>query len=197
MPFRQGSLSNMSRFAAAVLALSLAIGLGGCAASTDGANSPTGSQAIPTPDPALIPPAPAETITAVDAATFDDGFGSYVFKVGNGPSWCTITPDLNQVICEQNEAAASYQPIPAPADCNGSYGYQIRLYSAKPEAGEVAGFVCSTGQWQDPAEAKVLDSGSKVTAGGFTCYVKDTAARCQNETGQFIALGPKVWAIQN
>lgn len=187
----------MSRITAVVLALTLAIGLGGCATSTDGATSPTGSQSIPTPDPALIPPAPVETVVAVDAATFDDGFGSYVFKVGDGPSWCTITPDLDQVICEQNEAAASYQPIPAPADCVGSYGYQIRLYGAKPEAGDVAGFVCSTGQWQDPAEAKVLTSGSKVTAGAFTCYVKDTAARCQNESGQFIALGPKVWAIQN
>ena len=187
----------MSRLAAVALMVSLAIGLGGCAASTDGANSPSGSQTIPTPDPALIPPAPAETITAVDAANYDDGFGSYVFKVGNGPSWCTITPDLNQVICEQNEAAASYQPIPAPADCNGSYGYQIRLYGAKPATGDVAGFVCSTGQWQDPAQAQVLAAGSKITAGSFTCYVKDTAARCQNETGQYIALGPKVWAVQN
>lgn len=187
----------MSRFTAAALALTLAIGLGGCAASIDGATSPTGSQSIPTPDPALIPPAPASTITAVDAATFDDGFGSFVFKVGDGPSWCTINPDLNQVICEQNEAAASYEPIPAPADCSGSYGYQIRLFATKPDTGETAGFVCSTGQWQDPAGAKVLPSGSKVTAGGLTCYVKDTAARCQNESGQYIALGPKVWAIQN
>lgn len=193
----QGSLANMSRFAAVALALTLAIGLGGCATSSDGATTPTGSQTIPTPDPSLIPPAPADSVTSVDPATFDDGFGSYVFKVGDGPSWCTINPDLNQVICEQNEAAASYQPIPAPADCNGSFGYQIRLFTTKPATGDTAGFVCSTGQWQDPAGAKVLASGSKVTAGGFTCYVKDTAARCENESGQFIALGPKVWAIQN
>lgn len=196
-PFRQDTLANMSRIAAVALALTLAIGLGGCAASSDGATSSTGSQSIPTPDPALIPSAPADTVAAVAASTFDDGFGSYVFKVGDGPSWCTITLDLNQVICEQNEAAASYQPIPTPADCSGSYGYQIRLYGTKPKTGQTAEFVCSTGQWQDPAGAKVLPSGSKLVAGSFTCVVKDTAARCQNTTGQFIALGPKVWAVQD
>jgi hypothetical protein len=187
----------MSRLVSVVLGLTLAFGLGGCAASIDGATPSNGSQSIPTPDPALIPPAPTETTTAVSAATFDDGFGSYVFKVGNGPSWCTITPDLNQVICEQNEAAASYQPIPTPADCNGSYGYQIRLFGTKPTDMATAGFVCSTGQWQDPAEAKVLESGSKITVGAITCSVKDTAARCENESGQFIALGPKVWAVKD
>ena len=186
----------MSRIFAVVLGLTLAIGLGGCAASTDGA-TPSGSQVIPTPDPALIPPAPTDATKAVEAASFDDGFGSFVFKVGDGPSWCTITPDLDSVICEQNEAAASYQPIPTPSDCNGSYGYQIRLYGAKPAEGEIASFVCSTGQWQDPAQAKVLASGSKLTVGAITCNVVDTAARCQNETGQYIALGPKVWAVQD
>jgi hypothetical protein len=187
----------MSRIAAVALALTLAVGLGGCSTSSDGATSPNGSQSIPTPDPALIPPAPADTVTAVPASNFDDGFGSYVFKVGDGPSWCTITLDLDQVICEQNEAAASYLPIPAPADCNGSYGYQIRLYGSKPKTGQIAEFVCSTGQWQDPAGAKVLASGNKVVAGAFTCYVKGTAARCENNSGQFIALGPKVWAVQD
>ncbi|MEY3846045.1 MAG: hypothetical protein RJA66_312 [Actinomycetota bacterium] len=196
-PFSQGNLANMSRLAAVALAITLAIGLGGCATSSDGASSPDQSQSIPTPDAALIPEAPAETITAVDAAAFDDGFGSYVFRVGDGPSWCTITTDIDQVICEQNEAAASYLPIPAPADCDGSYGYQIRLFGSKPEIGDVAGFLCSTGQWQDPAGAQVLANGTKITAGVFTCYVKDTAARCQNENGQYIALGPKVWAIHN
>jgi len=187
----------MSRLVSVVLGLTLAFGLGGCAASTDGATSSNGSQAIPTPDPALIPPAPTDSTKTVAASTFDDGFGSFVFKVGDGPSWCTISPDLDQVICEQNEAAASYQPIPTPADCNGSYGYQIRLFGSKPEKGDIAGFVCSTGQWQDPAGAKVLAAGSKVSVGKITCSVKDTAARCENETGQFIALGPKVWAVKN
>jgi hypothetical protein len=187
----------MSRLTAVALAITLAIGLGGCAASSDGGASPTQTQTIPTPDPALIPDAPAETITAVDAAAYDDGFGSYVFRVGDGPSWCTITTDLDQVLCEQNEAAASYATIPTPADCDGSYGYQVRLYGSQPEFGDIAGFVCSTGQWQDPAGAQVLAAGTKITAGAFTCYVKDTAARCQNESGQYIALGPKVWAIQN
>jgi hypothetical protein len=187
----------MSRLVSVVLGLTLALGLGGCAASTDGATTPSGSQTIPTPDPALIPPAPTDATKAVASAGFSDGFGSFVFKIGNGPSWCTITPDLDQVICEQNEAAASYQPIPTPADCNGSYGYQIRLYGSKPKEGKIAGFVCSTGQWQDPTGAKVLDAGSKITVGAITCSVKDTAARCQNETGQYIALGPKVWAVQD
>lgn len=133
----------------------------------------------------------------MDANTYSDGFGSFYFRVGDGPSWCTITPDANQVICEQNEAAASYLPIPAPSNCEGSYGYQIRLWGSQPATGETAEFVCSTGQYQDPANAIVLPDGSKITAGDFTCSVKDTAARCENTSGQYIALGPKVWAIKN
>ncbi len=186
----------MSRLIAVVLGVTLAISLAGCAASSDGTNTGS-SNAIPTPDPALIPPAPDAKVTAVDAKKFDDGFGDYIFKVGDGPSWCTITPDLNQVICEQNEAAASYQPIPTPADCQGSYGYQVRLWGAQPKTGKVAEWVCATGQWQDPTNAQVLPTGSKVTLGSFTCYVKDTAARCDNANGQYIALGPKVWAIKD
>jgi hypothetical protein len=196
-PLGQDTLSNMRRLVSVVLGLTLAFGLAGCAASSDGPSQTTGSQVIPTPDPALIPPAPADSVKAVPASTFDDTYGDYIFKVGDGPSWCTITPDMNQVICEQNEAAASYQPIPTPANCDGSYGYQIRLWGSTPKTGKTAEFVCATGQWQDPAQAQVLPSGSKVAVAGFTCYVKDTAARCENQTGQFIALGPKVWAIKD
>jgi len=187
----------MSRIISVLLGLTLAIGLGGCATSSDGAPNGGSSQSIPTPDPALIPPSPDAAAPAVNANTYSDGFGSFYFKAGNGPSWCTITPDANLVICEQNEAAASYQPIPAPASCDGSYGYQIRLWGSKPATGNIAEFVCSTGPYQDPANALILPSGSKITAGNFTCFVKDTAARCENKTGQFIALGPKVWAVKD
>ena len=184
----------MSRLLAAIAGLGLVISLGGCAAPAADGGSPA-ALPTPTPDQSLVPTEAPATVVDVDAATFGDGFGWYSFKVGDGPAWCTIATDMNQVICEQNEAAAVYATIPTPADCIGSYGYQLRLWAAAPASGATAEFVCATGQFQDPSQAQVLPSGSRISVPPFTCFVQDITARCDNESGQWMALGPQTWSL--
>jgi hypothetical protein len=186
----------MSRLLAAAVSLGLALTLGACATPVDGGNAPSASsKPTPTPDQALIPQAPSSPLTEVDPAIYDDGFGWFSFRAGDGPTWCTITPDEDRVLCEQNEAAAQYLPIPPAEGCEGSYGYQVQLWAAQPEMGEIAEFPCASGQFQDPTAAQILPSGSQITVGSITCFVQDVNARCENLTGEWIALGPRVWSI--
>jgi hypothetical protein len=42
-----------------------------------------------------------------------------------------------------------------------------------------------------------LPSGSKITVGSISCFVEDVNARCENLTGQWIALGPRVWSLNS
>ena len=46
-------------------------------------------------------------------AVFANGFGEYIFMVGDGPAWCSIIPADDAAVCEQNEVVAEYQPIPS------------------------------------------------------------------------------------
>jgi hypothetical protein len=103
----------------------------------------------------------------------------------------------NFVLCEQNEAAAVYQPVPVPDTCEYSYGYQVRLWGAQPETGEIAEFACSGGPYADAANAQILATGQSISVAGFTCFVENITARCENSTGQWIALGPEVWSLNN
>lgn len=185
----------MRKFAVVTMAIALALGVSACAPD-DGTATPT-SQATPTPDQKLVPPVADDTITEVDPTVYDDGFGWISFKVGSGPVWCTITTETDRVLCEQNEASAMYEPIPAPEGCDGSYGYQVQLWANQPESGQIAEFACASGQFNDPTAMQILPSGSKITSGSITCYVKDLTARCDNLNGQWIALGPKTWSLNN
>lgn len=160
--------------------------------------------AAPTIDPELIPTAPPEGVVDVDASKYADPFGEYVFKVGDGPTWCTISPALDGatepsfVTCEHNEASVQYEPVAIPADCTASYGYQIRLWSAKPEGignSEQAQFTCTSGFYADPSSAPVLANAERISVGELTCYVVDVTARCENTSGKYIVLGPKAWAL--
>ncbi|MEY4320447.1 MAG: hypothetical protein RLZZ471_388 [Actinomycetota bacterium] len=184
----------MRRVISIVGAIALMISLAGCAADSPTAGPSDSASSIQTPDPSLIPAAPGADAKAVDYTLFDVGFDEYLFKAGDGPVWCTISAAENWSLCEMNEAAAEYTPVPVPADCEGSYGYQIKLYSAKPDNADIAGFICSGGYYSDASVAQTLNSGESITVGDITCYVKDITARCDNKSGQYIALGPKVWA---
>lgn len=187
----------MSRLLAASLSLGLALTLGACASNPVEGNTNSSTRPTPTPDQALVPGPATEALVDVDPAGYDDGFGWISFKVGEGPTWCTITPETDRVLCEQNEAAAQYQPVPPAENCEGSYGYQVQLWAAKPEIGEIAEFPCASGQFQDPSVAQILPTGSKITVGSISCFVEDVTARCENLNGQWIALGPSVWSIHS
>jgi hypothetical protein len=191
------TLIAMKRSFAVIISLGLAITLGGCVASDNAGNDTNSARPTPTPDQALVPEAPAADAVAADSAMYDTGFDWYSFKVGDGPTWCTIDAAADNVVCEQNEAAAQYEPVPAPEDCQGSYGYQIQLWANQPENGDMARFTCSSGQYQDPSVAQVLPSGQTITVASITCYVEQVTARCENENGQWIAMGPQTWSLHN
>jgi hypothetical protein len=184
-----------------ISAIALALAISGCSADEGTNPSPGGSTSITTPDPSLIPAQPGTEIKAIDPSLFDVGFSEFLFKVGDGPVWCTINADEKWALCEQNEAAAEYAPVPTPADCEGSYGYQIKLYEDSSTStladGAAAGFMCSGGYYSDSSVAQTLNTGESVTVGNIKCYVNDITARCDNTNGQYIALGPKVWAAKN
>jgi hypothetical protein len=181
----------MRKVLSVVGAVALIIALAGCSSDSVPADPTNSSSSIPTPDSSLIPAAPSTEVKAVDYSLFDVGFDEYLFKAGAGPVWCTISATEYWALCEMNEAAAEYAPIPTPSDCEGSYGYQLKLHS---DAQNEPGFICSGGYYSDASVAQTLNSGESVTVGDITCYVNDITARCDNKNGQYIALGPKVWA---
>jgi hypothetical protein len=165
-----------------------------------GCSTPTPAPSVtadPTPSVAasLIPTAPPSDVVDIDPANFAGDFGDYTFKVGDGPTWCTINVDRKNVLCEQSEADAKYPPIPVPSSCEFSYGYQLQLFATAPTDGtKIADFVCSGGAYADPTNAATLNSGERVTLDGISCYVVDTAARCENKSNDYIVLGPVAWA---
>ena len=187
----------MRKFALGFVLAGAVLALAGCSSSPE-------AQPTSTIDPALIPTAAPANVVVADPTTYDDGFGEWIFKVGDGPTWCTITPgdtaaEPHFVTCEQNEASVAYDPVPAPADCSASYGYQIRLWGGdKPVSfgnTKQAQFTCASSSYSDPSQAKVLPAGSEITVGDITCFVVDVTARCDNQNKNFIVLGPRAWAL--
>ena len=173
----------------------------GVALTLAGCSSPNPAPKVsadPTPSVAasLIPTAAPADVVDVEPINFEGEFGDYTFKVGDGPAWCTINITRKNVLCEQSEADAKYAPIPVPNDCEFSYGYQVQLFATTPEDGtKIADFVCSGGAYADPTSAATLNSGERVTLEGISCFVEGTAARCENESHNYIVLGPDAWAI--
>ena len=185
----------MGRVLKSVFVAGVALILAGCASTPKAAPTMTPE---PTPSVAasLIPTAPPVNVTDVDPANFAGDFGDYTFRVGEGPTWCTINDIGKFAICEQSEADANYAPIPAPASCEFSYGYQVKLFATDPTDGSKdADFTCSGGAYADPTTASVLNSGERISLDGISCFVQGTAARCENSAGKYIVLGPDVWAI--
>jgi hypothetical protein len=186
----------MRRVSAIVLAFVVAFGVAGCAPAGTDTAAPTSSSGVPTIDPALIPQKAPESVINVAPAAFKVSSGDFVFKVGSGPTWCTISPDFQLAICEQNEVSTQYAPIPVPDTCDFSYGYQVELKSTAPADGSPeAFFPCLGSTFTDPTGALTLQDGQQITAAGFTCFVAGDTARCENKEKHFIVLGPKAWAL--
>lgn len=189
----------MRKVIAALAGVALVLGTAACAPSADGqtTDAPTQSQSVPTIDPSLVPTPSPVAVTPADPAAFLTDYGDYVFRVGSGPTWCTISPSFGLAICEQSEIATQYEPLPVPVSCDYSYGYQVQLWGAAPATGDLAFFPCSGGAFSDPTNAAVLLDGQSIAVAPFNCYVKVDTALCQNELGAWIALGPKVWHVEN
>lgn len=145
-------------------------------------------------DPADIPQALPSDALEVPPEVFDNGYSEYSFKVGSGPTWCTINAEEKFAICEQIETDASYDPLPVPDSCKVSFGYQFKLFETKPKGADAAQITCVSGLYADPAGAQTLTNGEALTVGGITCFVINDTARCDNKHENFIVLGPEVWA---
>lgn len=194
---RSYSLNMGVRFILVPVA-AVTLALSGCSVTVEPTASPSQTQsATPTIDPTLIPSASPTELTQVDPSTLMSASGDFLFKVGSGPTWCTIVSDGSEVVCEMNEADALYKPVPVPDSCNYSYGYQISLLATASSTRDEASFVCAGGYYSDPNGAATLNSGESVTVAPFTCFVQEVTARCENADGKFIALGPKAWALGN
>ncbi len=180
-------------FASSLLVLALA--LSGC--TSEEANQEATPTAEPTPsiDSSLIPvEAPADAVDVVPAG-FITSYGDYIFKVGDGPTWCTISEVDDFVICEHKEFSAKYEAIPIPVDCEFTYGYQVRLRGAPVAGNKQAEFTCANSAWSDASNAPVLEDGQRISVGGFTCFVQKQIVRCENSSEDYIVFGPTAWAL--
>lgn len=179
----------MNRKILAIAVIGLSIMLTGCASVPSGKNTKT-AEPSQTFDAALIPTTPPSDSLAVAPKVFDTGFDEYTFKVGGGPTWCTINPQEKFVICEQNEADATYDQVTIPSSCKLSYGFQIKMLETKP-----AQFACASGLYADPSTSQTLNPGETLTVDKITCFVTDITVRCDNKSGNYLVLGPEVWAL--
>ena len=173
--------------------LVLALSLTGCTAETTPAE-PDGSEPLPTIDQALIPQEAPADVVEVDPDLFMVDYGDIIFKVGTGPTWCTLSEYDNIAICEHKETDVRYEPLPIPAECEFTYGNQIKLLGSAVSGQATAGFTCANSPYSDASMSPALADGEQITAFGFSCFVEGETARCENSTGDFIVLGPDAWA---
>jgi hypothetical protein len=176
--------------------LVLALSLTGCASEETPAN-PDDSTTLPTIDQALIPQEAPADVVEVDPDLFMVDYGDIIFKVGTGPTWCTLSEFDDIAICEHKETDVRYEPLPVPADCAYTYGNQIKLLGSASTGEKTADFTCANSPYSDASTSPALADGEQITAFGFTCFVQGETARCENSTGEFIVLGPEAWAKTN
>ena len=169
--------------------------LAGCSAQEPDSSSAPTPEPSPVIAPELIPTAAPEAVVDVAPERFLTSYGDVVFKVGDGPTWCSMSEFDGFVICEHKEFDAKYETLPLPIDCEYTYGYQIRLRGLPLEGSKMAEFTCANANWSDASASPVLASGERITTFGFSCFVEQQTARCENQTGDFIVLGPEAWAM--
>jgi hypothetical protein len=174
--------------------LVLALSLTGCTAETTPGEADGGSEPMPTIDQALIPQEAPADVVEVDPDLFLVEYGDIIFKVGEGPTWCTLSEFDDIAICEHKETEVRYEPLPIPADCSFTYGNQIKLLGSAVTGEKTADFTCANSPYSDASTSPVLADGEQITAFGFSCFVQGETARCENSTGDFIVLGPDAWA---
>lgn len=144
-----------------------------------------------------LPEKPPADSPVVNANDYTNSYGGYVFRIGGGTIWCTITENPSQAVCEHREVDVTYQLPTTPADCQGAWGYQARLWGSPPAQGKEADWLCAGGLYSDPAGIYDLPNGSKIEVGGITCFAADQVARCDNSDGQYIVLGADVYGFSS
>ena len=183
----------MGNKAISIALLIVSLSLTGCSAETTSTN-PDGSQSLPSIDPALIPQEAPADVVQVDPDLFLVDYGDVIFKVGTGPTWCTLSEYDDVAICEHKETEVRYEPLPKPSDCEFTYGNQIKLLGSATTGEVTADFTCANSPYSDASTSPSLQDGEQITAFGFTCFVVGETARCENSAEDFIVLGPDAWA---
>ncbi len=183
----------MGHKAISIALLVVSLSLAGCSVETT-PTDPDGSQSLPTIDPALIPQEAPADVVQVDPDLFLLDYGDITFKVGTGPTWCTLSEFDDVAICEHKETEVRYEPVPKPSDCDFTYGNQIKLLGRATTGEITADFTCVNSPYGDASTSPSLHDGEQITAFGFTCFVVGETARCENSAGDFIVLGPDAWA---
>jgi hypothetical protein len=185
----------MGSKALVTLVMAVSLGLTGCSAEqTPSASTTPTPDSTPTSEASPVPTEAPTDLVIVAPAKFMTSSGDLIFRVGDGPTWCTLSQAENVAVCEHSEADALYETVPIPETCENAYGSQLRLL-AKPVTGEqTAGFACVSSLYSDPSNAPVLATGESVTDFGFLCFVEEQSARCENSNGDYIALGPEAWS---
>jgi hypothetical protein len=97
----------MGNRAISIALLVVSLSLAGCSAETIPEN-PDGSGTLPTIDPALIPQEAPADVVQVDPDLFLLDYGDITFKVGTGPTWCTLSELDDVAICEHKETEVLY-----------------------------------------------------------------------------------------
>jgi hypothetical protein len=174
----------MRKFGVLFLAVSTALLLTACAASSD----------KPKTDLPDKPPAEAPVVNASD---YTNSYGGYVFRVGGGTVWCTISEQPGVVVCEHREVDVAYQLPTTPPDCQGAWGYQARLWAFQPSQGKQADWLCAGGLYSDPEGIYDLPNGSKIVVGDISCFAAEQVARCDNTLGEYIVLGADVFGFSS
>ncbi len=169
--------------------------LAGC--SVDGAEEIPSPGPSPSIDQKLIPTQAPDDVVDVEPAGFLTSYGDVIFKVGTGPTWCTMSEFDDFVICEHKEFDAKYESLEVPESCEYTYGYQLRLRGTEVSGSKMAQFTCANANWSDASTSPILASGERITTFGFSCFVEGQVARCENSKGDFIVLGPEVWAMSD
>jgi len=186
---------NMRKFLISSAILVMSLSVSGCTAESE--NLEPTPEPTPTVDETLVPTSPPVEVVDVDPASYLTDYGDIIFKVGDGPTWCTMSDFDDFVICEHTELDAKYEQIPIPEDCQYSFGYQLRLRGTPVEGSKMAEFTCASANWSDASGSPVLASGERITTFGFSCFVEGQVARCENSAGDYIVLGPEAWATSD
>lgn len=186
---------EMGKFFLGSSLLAVSIVISGCAVG--GEIDESAPEPTPIIDQELIPTAPPAEVVDVSPAAFLTSYGDVIFRVGDGPTWCTMSESDDFVICEHKEFDAKYELLPVPEDCQYTFGFQLRLRGQPVAGSKIAGFTCANANWSDPSASPVLASGERITTFGFSCFVEGQVARCENSTDDFIVLGPEAWATSD
>lgn len=166
-------LSGMTRAPLTALLAAVALALVGCG------DGPPPRQAAPAPSPVSVSPS-ASASGAPSAAPSGD---PQTLRVDPATTGFFASPSRN-IACSMSASGAvceigehSFEPPPKPADCELDHGTMLAV-----EGGARAEFLCH-GDTAFTEDATVVQYGSRITNGLFTCSSSESGMACASASG--------------